>query len=90
MAKVKVVKWKKELAKHTGPLQRKMKDLFREYDKRSANIKSTVEHNELWKRKFKERYDRLDKRIDEAYRRLWLKYYVSADSTKVKPGYKIV
>lgn len=92
MAKVKVIYWKKEIAKYIGPLNKKIDDLFREYDKRqkSVNAKTTPQQNELWKREFQKKYDRLDKKIDAAYLRLYLKYHVSAGSTKVKPGYKIV
>lgn len=90
--KVKKVYWKKEIARWVGPLQARANKLFREYEKQAKdlNVRTPAEHNDLWNRKFKERFERIDKRTDEAYRRLWLKYYVSSGSTKVKPGYKIV
>lgn len=88
----KVIVWKREYYKYIGPLNRQMDKLFKEYNKHVSEkgITDTLKQNELWREKFRERYEKLDKRIDQTINKLWLRYHESTGSTKARPGYKII
>ena len=90
--KVKVIHWKREYNKVLQPLDKKMSEIFRDFEKESKNkgLRSTPELNKMWREKYAARADRLTKRLDALCDKLWLKYHVSTSSTKAKPGYKIV
>lgn len=92
MTKVKIIRWKKEFGKVVNPLNKKMDQLFKEFDKEVSekSVNRTPEQNALWRKKYRKKYEDLEKRIDRAYEKLWLKYYTSTNSRTPRPGYKIV
>lgn len=57
---------------------------------KALGLRATSDLNNLWNKKYRAEWDRLDKEEDEAYKKLWLKYHVSTSSTEPKKGYKIV
>ena len=91
-AKEKIIHWRREYNKVLAPLDKKMKEIFREFDKesKSKGLRSTPDLNKMWREKYAHRVDRLTKRLDALCDKLWLKYHVSSGSTKARPGYKIV
>lgn len=87
--KKKKIYWQKELEKATGKMNREMDALFRAFDKETAEHPMPLsDRNALWKKKYEPKYDRLDKKIDAAYLRLWKKYHNPNNTPKV--GYIIV
>ena len=57
---------------------------------KQLGLRSTSELNQLWNKKYKAEWDRIDKEEDKAYEKLYLKYHESLSSTRPKKGYKIV
>jgi Skp family chaperone for outer membrane proteins len=90
--KVKIIHWSTLYEKYSKPFRKKTDALMQKYDKeaKALNLRSTSALNNLWNKKYKAAWDRLDKEEDEAYKKLWLKYYDSFSSTQPKKGYKIV
>lgn len=87
----KIIYWEKEVEKVTKPIEKKLRALFKSHQKEclQKKLKTTTEINKLWNDKYKNRYEKYNKQLDEAYKKLWLKYYISSSSTKLKKGYII-
>ena len=86
----KIIYWKKEVHKVTAPLERKLNKLFKDHKDEVSKLYKDgnyISSNELWNKKYKKKYDVLDKKLDAAYKKLWLKYHTALNSTTVKKGY---
>lgn len=90
--KVKIIHWSTLYEKYSKPFRKKTDALMSKYNKeaKALGLRATSDWNNLWNKKYKAAWDRLDKEEDEAYKKLWLKYHVSTSSTQQKKGYKIV
>lgn len=88
--KKKVIVWEKVAEKAMAPHEKKMAKFFSDFDKEAAKRPMTTQQrNQLWREKYEKKFNALEKAMDAAYDKLWLKYYVSTSSTKPKEGYII-
>ncbi len=88
--KKKVIVWEKVAEKAMAPYEKKMTKLFSDFDKEAAKRPmSTQQRNQLWREKYETKYNALEKAMDAAIKKHWLKYHVSTSSTKPKEGYII-
>lgn len=90
--KVKIIHWSSLVEKHSKHFRKKTDALMQKYAKeaKALGLRSTSALNNLWDKKYKAAWDRINKKEEEAYRKLWLKYHVSTTSTQPQKGYKIV
>ena len=67
--------------KEVGPLLKKFKErtdkIFLQYNKevKAKNITSISEQNKLWREKYKERLEKIEKEHNEKYKKLWYKFF---------------
>lgn len=86
----KVVDWNKELSKATGKYVLAIDKLFKDFEKEVLASKTPMhlqQRNELWKKKYQSKLDKLEKQEDAAYKKLWEKYF---DKKTYKPKEGIV
>lgn len=86
--KTKVVDWNKELSKATGKYVLAIDKLFKDYEKEVSESDLPMhlkQRNDLWKKKYQPKLDKLEKQEDAAYKKLWEKYF-DKKTYKPKPG----
>ena len=89
-SKKKVIVWEKVAEKAMAPYEKKRTKLFADFDKEAAKRPlSTQARNQLWREKYEAKYNALEKAMDAAIKKHWLKYHVSTSSTKPKECYII-
>ena len=86
---VKVIKWSKLIDKVTSPYRRKMDALFKAFDAEASRKPLTLkQRNDLWNRRHQKRYETLERKEDEAYKKVYYRYH--NPNNTVKDGYKII
>ena len=88
--KKKTIYWQKELEKATGEIEKKIKKVFSDYDKKvfSGKPLPLSERQSLWKNKYQPKLDALMKKEESAYKKLYYKYHNK--DYKPKACYEII
>ena len=89
--RVKVINWAREISKATARVEKKLNNLFKAFAAETAKKPYTTgQYNALWRKKYKQKFEKLDKELDTAIDKVWLKYHKILGSPEPKPGYKII
>lgn len=86
--KTKVVDWNKELIKATWKYVMAIDKLFKDFEKEVSESDLPMhlkQRSDLWKKKYQPKLDKLEKKEDAAYKKLWEKYF-DKKTYKPKPG----
>lgn len=69
--------FQKAVNKQNAALDKEFKALQRKYSAECKKKKLTTipAMNKLWNQKYKKPFDKMDKKFDAAYKRLWLKFH---------------
>lgn len=82
--KLKVINWSAAIDKITAPYNKQLKALFKAHEKESKGL-TTAQANELWRKKYKTKYEKLELRLDAAVNKFYYKYHTK--DNRVKAGY---
>jgi cyclopropane fatty-acyl-phospholipid synthase-like methyltransferase len=70
--------WKETITPHLNKVDRETKKIFNSFEKekKSKNLTSTAETNQLWRSKYKTKLDNFLAKTDEEYKKIWNKFYL--------------
>ena len=89
--RVKVINWAKESDKATARVEKKLNNLFKAFAAETAKKPYTTgQSNTLWRKNYKQKFEKLEKELAAVNNKVWLKYHKSLSTNEPKPGYKIV
>jgi len=69
--------WSEYIKPHLKKLEKSTNSIFKSFEKerKLKNISSVDDSNKLWRAKYKEKFDKIEKKSDEEYRKLWYKFH---------------
>lgn len=80
----KIIHWGKLVDKVSEPYQKKFDAIFKAH-KKEAKLMTIAQSNKLWDKKYKNKYDKIEKQWDKELDKIYYKYHNK--NNEVKKGY---